>query len=77
MAAGSSSLYEYASAIKRLARGHTVMIHKPYPSGGNPLAFYLGRLTEQGVLKRQSFPAHTEFRLRKGQKLTHKIRGVK
>ncbi|EOI1469476.1 hypothetical protein ACMGPK_004259, partial [Cronobacter malonaticus] len=33
--------------------------------------------TEQGVLKRQSFPAHTEFRLRKGQKLTHKIRGVK
>nr|WP_308726621.1 hypothetical protein [Cronobacter sakazakii] len=77
MAAGSTSFYDYASAMKRLARGQTVMVHKPYPSGGNPLAFYLGRLTEQGVLKRQSFPAHTEFRLQKGQKLTHKIRGVK
>ncbi len=37
MAAGSASFYDYASAMKRLARGQTVMVHKPYPSGGNPL----------------------------------------
>lgn len=77
MAAGSASFDDYASAMKRLARGQTVMFHKPYQPGGNPLAFYLGRLTAQGVLERQSFPAHTEFRLQKGQKLTHKIRGIK
>ncbi|MCK3400573.1 hypothetical protein MZI66_03605, partial [Escherichia coli] len=36
----------------------------------------LGRLTRKGVLRRRSFPAHTEFRLKEGQKLTHGIRGV-
>ncbi len=52
------------------------MFHKPYPPTGNPVAFYLGRLSDVGVLNRRSFPAHTEFRLRSGQELTHKIRGV-
>ncbi|HHR4969836.1 MULTISPECIES: hypothetical protein [Enterobacteriaceae] len=72
----AGSFRDFAITMKRLERGQTVMFHKPYPPDGNPMAFYLGRLTEQGLLKRKSFPAHTEFRLKKGQKLTHGIRGV-
>lgn len=52
------------------------MFHKPYPPNGNPVEFYLGRLSKQGVLKRRSFPAHTEFQLRKGQHLNQKVRGI-
>lgn len=52
------------------------MFHKPYQPNGNPVAFYLGRLSKQGVLKRRSFPAHTEFQLRKGQHLNQKVRGI-
>ncbi|EEV6034224.1 hypothetical protein EKE90_18835 [Escherichia coli] len=44
---------------------------KPQPPG-----CLLGRLTRKGVLRRRSFPAHTEFRLKEGQKLTHGIKGV-
>ncbi|HHU2122388.1 TPA: hypothetical protein ACUA71_005063 [Escherichia coli] len=70
------SFRDFANTMKRLERGQTVMFHKPYPPQGNPVAFYLGRLTRKGVLRRRSFPAHTEFRLKEGQKLTHGIRGV-
>nr|WP_031330630.1 hypothetical protein [Yersinia pestis] len=59
--------------MRRLERGQTVMFHKPYPPNGNPVAFYLGRLSKKGVLKRKSFPAHTEFQLRKGQHLNQKV----
>ncbi len=65
------SFREFAIVMKKLQKGQTVMFHKPYPSGGNPVAFYLGRLTRKGLLNRRSFPAHTEFRLKDGQKLTH------
>ncbi|MCJ8406451.1 hypothetical protein QRX32_22265 [Escherichia coli] len=70
------SFREFAIVMKKLQKGQTVMFHKPYPSGGNPVAFYLGRLARKGLLNRRSFPAHTEFRLKDGQKLTHDIRGV-
>ena len=71
----SGGFRDFAVMMKRLERGQTVMFHKPYPPEGNQMAFYLGRLTKQGVLKRKSFPAHTEFSLIKGMKLTHGIRG--
>ncbi|MGA3916916.1 hypothetical protein ACPB1Y_06005 [Escherichia coli] len=70
------SFREFAIVMKKLQKGQTVMFHKPYPPQGNPVAFYLGRLTRKGVLRRRSFPAHTEFRLKEGQKLTRGIRGV-
>ncbi|ENW0700210.1 hypothetical protein ACK1G0_005166 [Salmonella enterica] len=72
----SGRFRDFISAMRRLERGQTVMFHKPYPPTGNPVAFYLGRLSDVGVLNRRSFPAHTEFRLRSGQELTYKIRGV-
>ncbi|WP_261577742.1 hypothetical protein [Escherichia coli] len=39
------SFRDFAITMKRLERGQTVMFHKPYPPQGNPVAFYLGRLT--------------------------------
>ncbi|MCW4994403.1 hypothetical protein V1605_27170 (plasmid) [Enterobacter soli] len=72
----SGSFRDFISTMKRLERGQTVMFHKPYPPNGSPVAFYLGRLSKQGVLKRRSFPAHTEFQLRKGQHLNQKVRGI-
>ncbi|EBY1977418.1 hypothetical protein DU250_19710 [Salmonella enterica subsp. enterica serovar Corvallis] len=72
----SGCFRDFINTMKRLERGQTVMFHKPYPPNGNPVAFYLGRLSKQGVLKRKSFPAHTEFQLRKGQHLNQKVRGI-
>ncbi|WBM72951.1 hypothetical protein OH773_22165 (plasmid) [Buttiauxella sp. WJP83] len=72
----SENIRDFISTMKRLESGQTVMFHKPYPPKGNPVAFYLGRLSKMGVLKRRAFPAHTEFKLREGQKLTHGIKGV-
>ncbi|MCS0763704.1 hypothetical protein NXZ54_24695 [Escherichia coli] len=68
------SFRDFAITMKRLERGQTVMFHKPYPPQGNPVAFYLGRLTRKGVLRRRSFPAHTEFRLKEGQKCQRRMK---
>lgn len=41
------------------------MFHKPYPPNGNPVAFYLGRLSKKGVLKRKSFRLTRSFNYEK------------
>jgi hypothetical protein len=70
-----NNFWDFIQMIKRLESGKPVLFQKPYPTEGNPQAFYLGQLTKRGLLSRNSFPAHTEYRLRKGQKLTKAIRG--
>ncbi|EAX9064830.1 hypothetical protein GLX95_24060 [Salmonella enterica] len=72
----SERFRDFINTMRRLERGQTVMFHKPYSPNGNPVAFYLGRLSTVGVLNRRSFPAHTEFRLKNGQELIYKIKGV-